>query len=338
VSAPAANVATPAASASAIAPIAEAAAVPICAPGIPRAAPSAAVSFVDFTAMLSARIAELDRTALRAELAPIAARHGLDPEAPGLLDDFVKIRTVFEATRDGGFFRLRWAITDREPSSKEIWKAWSRPDFAALALGPATATAECDEISSLTAFLAVRLDVGGVGLFYPTWNHTIVAWEPRAKKADGTHARILLPTTQIFLDCDDAIDHTTFSEKAQSHIFPYGVNDVAPRTKLPAGTAAFLLEQVDVYAPASTNVLALIRLHRARRLSSSVDRCADTRRALATSLAGHLSCSDEIALRLYWTDELGQSLGPEAQAPTCPACASDNSILERLAEHEPLPK
>jgi hypothetical protein len=272
--------------------------------------------------MLSTRIAGLDRAPLRAELAPIAARHGLDPNAAGLLDDFAKMRTVFEATRDGGFFRIRWAITNREPSSKEIWKAWSRPDFGGVALGPATATAECDEISSLTAFFAQRLGVGSVGLFYPTWNHTIVAWEP--KKADGTHARILFPTTQIFLGCDDAIDHTTFSEKAQKHVFPYGPKDVAPKTKVPAATAAFLLEQIDHYAGASTDVLALIRLHRARRLSSSVNQCTDTRRALATALEKSLSCADEIALQHYWTDELGHALG------------ADTAILEGLAEDDPL--
>jgi len=275
-----------------------------CAPIEHPTLPSSSMTFGAFVHALQVRIDAIDDDGVRAELAPIAARHLLDPNDANLLRDYKRLRTLFEATRDGGLWRIRWAITNEWPSSKLIWKRWTSTGFGASALSSPTATAECDEISSLTSFLAGRLGVKQVGLFYPTWNHTIVAWEPTIKTTTGKPARILLPTTQVFLGCDDAIDVTSFSPKAQKNVYAYVAADVSDAATIPAETAAFLLGQIDRYASASRDVLALIRLHRALRLDSSVGTCAKTRRTLSDASATKLRCEDEEALRHYWTTEL----------------------------------
>jgi hypothetical protein len=287
--------------------------VPRCANPPEIASVTTPMRLSDFVDALAARIDALDPAPIEAELAPIAARHGLDAASPQLLRDFTRLRTLFEATRDGGFWRLRWAITNEQPSSKLIWEQWAKGSPTKLE-GP-SATAECDEISALTSFLARKLEVDRVGLFYPTWNHTIVAWEPLppSKKKDVVSPRILLPTTQIFLECDDAIDVTSFSATAQKNVYAYTPKDLSGDHLLSAETASFLLAQIDRYARASRDVLALIRLHRARRLDSSVGACAAFRAKLAASLETELACADEDALTRYWMDELHQpSIEPRA--------------------------
>src|SRR6266850_7538575 len=85
--------------------------------------------------------------------------------------DFVLIRLIFEATRDAGLWNMHWSITDQPPNSDRIWSLWksvARPAFARQ-----TATAECDELSALFAFLAARAGVQDVGLFWPYPNHTV---------------------------------------------------------------------------------------------------------------------------------------------------------------------
>jgi hypothetical protein len=278
---------------------------PTCPPPPPPTRITDKMRVDDFIDALAARIDALDPAPLDAELAPIAARHGLDAASPHLRRDFARLRTLFEATRDGGFWRLRWAITNEEPSSKRIWSQWATNDLSDMS--DPSATAECDELSALTAFLAHELDVERVGLYWPTWNHTIVAWEPK-----GTTARVLVPTTQIFLECDDGIDATTFSGTAQKKVYPYAAKDVSGEKELSAQTATFLLAQIDRYAPASRDVLALIRLHRAHRLKSSVGRCEERRAELAEELEGHLSCADRDALLHYWTSELGEDVADPA--------------------------
>src|SRR5262249_11975194 len=109
--------------------------------------------------------------------------------------DFVIVRLIFDATRDAGFWNLHWAITNREPESDNVWRQWQtvrQPLYA-----KPTATAECDELSALFAFLSRSLGVKGIGLLWPYPNHTVAAWEihPAGRKA----VRVVVPTTQIFL-------------------------------------------------------------------------------------------------------------------------------------------
>src|SRR6202158_1871420 len=83
-------------------------------------------------------------------------------------------RLLFEATRDAGFWTLPWSITDKPPNSDNIWRQWQNvKTFSALA---PTATAECDELSALYAFLVERAGVRGVGLFWAAANHTVAVW------------------------------------------------------------------------------------------------------------------------------------------------------------------
>jgi hypothetical protein len=218
-----------------------------------------------------------------------------------LRQDFTRLWVAFEATRDGGWWRLRWDVTDQEPSSTKIWKAWRRsPPESAFAL-PST-VAECDEITALFSLTARRLGVRGVGLFYPTWNHVIAGWTPAAV-AERSDARVvLIPTTQIFQECESTFDQTSFA--APKRVYEYPRYDVHDRTEIPAELAAFLLEQVRAYGEASPTLLALIRAKRAALLRSSLGNCDGYRKKLAAELAGALGCSDRRALQHLATEEL----------------------------------
>ncbi len=69
------------------------------------------------------------------------------------------MRLFYEATRDAGFWNLHWTITNQPPNSDKIWQQWQsvrNPSF----LTP-TASAECDELSALYAFLVGRTGVKG---------------------------------------------------------------------------------------------------------------------------------------------------------------------------------
>src|ERR1700704_6677808 len=85
--------------------------------------------------------------------------------------DYVVVRLLYEATRDAGFWNLHWTITDRPPNSDNIWRQ-RRGIRRPSSLTP-TASAECDELSALYAFLAGRAGIRGVGLFWPYPNHTV---------------------------------------------------------------------------------------------------------------------------------------------------------------------
>lgn len=257
-------------------------------------------TFGDFWAALGAQVDALNGGALEPEYLAFAARHGVDTEEPGLRADFKRSWLAFEATRDGGWWRLRWQVTDQEPSSLQIWKAWRaappQPRF-----GEVTAVAECDEISALFAVTARRLGVRGVGLFYPTWNHVIAGWAPR--QLSGPARVVLVPTTQIFQSCEASFDQTSF--KAPKRVYEFPRYDVRDSSEIPASLARFLLEQVRAYGEASPPLLALIRAKRAELFQSSLGDCHAYRRRLAEQLrSAPLSCADERALSHLASTEL----------------------------------
>ncbi len=251
---------------------------------------------------LQATIDNADSVPLRPSFEAMCKRHGLDASSASLFRDWVRIAMVFEATRDAGWWRIRWAITNQEPSSKLIWQAWLRaaPSLAQtpFAVAP-SATAECDEISALTAFLATKLGVAHVGLFWPTSNHTIAVWEP------SPGARVLLPTTQIFLGCDETIDTVAFDARRQRTIFPYGFDDVRASAELPIALADFLVRQATAYAGASPAVLAALRLHRGKRMRTSTGSCGVSE-AIARTLGATVSAADRRAIAHYYATELGR--------------------------------
>lgn len=250
-------------------------------------------TFGDFWSALGAQIDALDGAALEPELVAFGERHGLDPEAPGLRQEFRRLWTAFEATRDGGWWKLRWQITDQEPTSLQIWKAWRRTP-PRVGFGEVSAVAECDEITALFSVTARRLDVRGVGLFYPTWNHVIAGWMPSALA--GTKRVVLVPTTQIFQQCASTFDQTSFRVPKQVYEFPR--YDVRDSTELSAELAGFLLDQVRAYGEATPALLALIRAKRAELMRSSIADCGSYRQELVEHLRrAPLSCGDRRALR-----------------------------------------
>ena len=141
-----------------------------------------------------------------------------------------------------------------------------------------------------------------MGLFYPTWNHTIAAWAPH-QLPRGKSRLVLLPTTQIFLGCTDGLDTTSFRTTLTS-IGQYPRWDVRDTTSLPPPVARFLLEEVRVYGGASAALQALLRARRALAFGSSMAACPEYRAELASTLGPRLGCADRAALRHFAEREL----------------------------------
>ncbi len=293
-----------------------AAAPAVAAPRCPQDAEPPPVSLAEpvtvesFTDALVQQLDAVGEEVVRPAWEQFTARRGIDPNTPGLSGDFRRLRLLFEATRDGGWWRLRWDITNQEPSSQRIFTQWEQGG-SPLALGESSAVAECDEVSALLAVLGRRIGVRGLGLFYPTWNHTIVAWAP--PQLVKQHQRVVLvPTTQIFLGCDAGFDATTFRTRL-TNIEEYPRWDVRPSRPMSATMARYLLEQVRAYAGARLELSELMRATRAFLMGSSVGACNEHRQALATSLAEGLTCGDRRALRHFASEELASpAQSPEA--------------------------
>jgi hypothetical protein len=177
--------------------------------------------------------------------------------APGSIrySDYVVVRLLFEATRDAGFWNLHWAVTDQPPNSDRIWQQWR--DVKRASAVESTATAECDELSALYAFLVERAGVKSVGLFWPAPNHTVAVWVVRPTV--GPVVRVVVPTSQIFLDEGDMFDTRKFDPWRQKTIYEYTRKDVADSFQLPRPLFDFFLQQVDKYAGASDLTLQKLR-------------------------------------------------------------------------------
>ncbi|MFN8176368.1 MAG: hypothetical protein U0167_00405 [bacterium] len=204
------------------------------------------VTVSDLVRELDAIATDLESSAaVAADFDRLAVAHGLATDA-GQRKAYARLRLVFECTRDGGLWGVRWTITDREPTSAAIWAQWAkwkapegdRPD--PLAAQP-SADAECDELSALCAFLADKLSVGGVGLFWPRSNHTVVVWTARGK--DGKPVRIIVPTSQIFLGEDDTLGTGGFDAASQKTIYTYRHADVDDAFALPAPLARAFIDR-----------------------------------------------------------------------------------------------
>jgi hypothetical protein len=182
------------------------------------------------------------------------AAHHLPP-ASVRYSDFVVIRLLFEATRDAGFWNMHWSITDQPPNSDRIWSQWK----AVLRPSPRepTATAECDELSALYAFLVERSGVASVGLLWPTANHTVAVWV--LQPATGPVIRVVVPTSQIFLEETDSFDTKKFNPWRQKTIYEYTRRDVPDSFELPKPLVDFFLKQIDIYAGASDATLQRLR-------------------------------------------------------------------------------
>jgi hypothetical protein len=172
--------------------------------------------------------------------------------------DYVVVRLLFEATRDAGFWNLHWTITNQPPNSDSIWRQW-RGANEPSPLSP-TASAECDELSALYAFLAQRAGIRTVGLFWPAPNHTVAVWVVRP--TSGPAIRVVVPTSQIFLEQTDFFDTKKFDPWRQKVIYEYTRRDVPDSFALPKPLFDFFLQQVDKYAGASDLTLQQVRYMR----------------------------------------------------------------------------
>jgi len=212
--------------------------------------------------------------------------------------DFVLIRVIFEATRDAGFWNMHWSITDQPPYSDRIWLQWkavARPSFTRQ-----TATAECDELSALFAFLAARAGVKNVGLFWPYPNHTVAVWT--ISPAHSQPVRVVVPTSQIFLTEEDTFGTKKFDPWRQKTIYDYTRRDVSDSFEIPKPLFDFFLSQLDKYAGASTEALQQIRNLRDAVFQKASTPEAAAREALRRVAAYSSSTEDRAAFHAFAQD------------------------------------
>lgn len=169
--------------------------------------------------------------------------------------DYVIARLFYEAARDAGFWNMHWTITDQPPNSDRVWSQWKNVK-APSPLAP-TAIAECDELSALYAFLVERAGVKQVGLFWPYANHTVAVWV--LHPAAGPVVRVVVPTSQIFLDETDDFGTRKFDPWRQKTIYEYTRRDAPDSFELPKPLYDFFLQQVDKYGGASDATLQRLR-------------------------------------------------------------------------------
>jgi hypothetical protein len=191
---------------------------------------------------------------MRESFTSFSSAHGLSP-ASIRYSEFVMVRLLFEATRDAGFWNLHWKITNQPPNSDNIWLQW-RGIQKPSPLTP-TASAECDELSALYAFLAEREGIKGIGLFWPYANHTVAVWVVHAP--DRPVFRVVVPTSQIFLDETDFFDTKKFNPWSQKTIYEYTRRDVPDSFEIPKPLVDYFLRQTDRYAAASDVTLQKLR-------------------------------------------------------------------------------
>lgn len=225
------------------------------------------------------------------------AAHKLAPASVSY-SDFILVRIIFEATRDAGFWNMHWSVTDKPPDSDEVWRQWKsirRPAYARK-----TATAECDELSALFAFLAARSGVKNVGLFWPYPNHTVAVWTVHPVNAQPI--RVVIPTSQIFLTEDDTFDTKKFDPWHQKTIYDYARRDVPDSFELPKPLFDFFLSQLDKYAGASTEALQQLRNLRDAVFQMTLTPEAAAREALRRAAAYSSSNEDRTAFQSFAQD------------------------------------
>jgi hypothetical protein len=217
--------------------------------------PNSGTSLAQLVSLIHGKAAALaNSSGMRAGFQSLTSAHGLSPDSVRY-SDYVMVRLLYEATRDAGFWNMHWTITDQPPNSDSVWRQWS--GVRKVSPVEPTATAECDELSALYAFLVEREGVKGVGLFWPYPNHTVAVWT--LHPATGPAIRVVAPTSQIFLDETDMFDTRKFDPWKQKTIYEYTRRDAPDSFEIPKPLFDFFLQQVDRYAGASGLTLQQIR-------------------------------------------------------------------------------
>jgi hypothetical protein len=217
--------------------------------------PTPTIALRDFMIAIRARAKTLENSSgMRRGFRSFTSAYKLSPESISY-SDYVLVHLLFEATRDAGLWNLHWTITNLPPNSDKIWSQWQIAGIPSP-LTP-TASAECDELSALYGFLVGRVGIRGVGLCWPASNHTVAVWVVHPAK--GPVIRVVVPTTQIFLDESDFFGTTKFKPWRQKSVFEYTRRDVPDSFQLPKPLFDFFLVQVDKYAGASNTALQRLR-------------------------------------------------------------------------------
>ena len=213
--------------------------------------------------------------------------------------DYTVVHLLYEATRDAGFWGLHWSITDKPPNSNRVWAQWSTERNPSFIKG--TATAECDELSALYAFLAERAGVHGMGLFWPYSNHTVAVWA--LHPAPNSFVRVVVPTSQIFLTDADDFGTKAFNPWTQKTIYEYTRRDVPDSFAIPQELYNFFIQQLEKYGGASDDTLQKIRYARDAvfRGEWTPEQAARAIVALRTEEA-HSSREDSAALQFFAQD------------------------------------
>jgi hypothetical protein len=203
--------------------------------------------------------------AVRRDYLQLIAKQGLR-DSDSLYADYVRVRISFEATRAGGLWGIAWNITDKEPQSDLIWTQWQGLTVTSFndVKTPTTAIAECDELSALFAFVARRIGLSKrsqVGLFWPTSNHTVAVWMVNEPKA----TRIVIPTSQIFLDEAQSLNTRSFDPWKQKNIYDYRRQDISLASTMPASLANYFVMQIKRYGGLSQTELQTLRNQREQR-------------------------------------------------------------------------
>lgn len=222
----------------------------------PRAAPSTSgTTLANLVDQLRNRAKKLESSSgMRSSFQSFTSAYKIAPDSVRY-SDFVIVRMLYEATRDAGFWNMHWTITNMPPNSDQVWRQWK----AARVVSPQTPTAEaeCDELSALFAFLVERMGVRTVGLFWPYSNHTVAAWV--LHPAGRAEVRVVLPTSQIFLDINDSFGTRKFNAWHQKTIYEYKRRDAPDSFEFSKSLFELFLQQIDTYAGASDSTLQQIR-------------------------------------------------------------------------------
>jgi hypothetical protein len=80
-----------------------------------------------------------------------------------------------------------------------------------------------------------------------------------AAPANGAEVRVVVPTSQIFLEVNDSFATRKFNPWRQKTIYEYKRRDVADSFELPKPLFDFFLQQINKYAGASDSSLQQIR-------------------------------------------------------------------------------
>jgi hypothetical protein len=202
--------------------------------------------------------------AVRHDYQQFLIRHALK-DNDMLYSDFVRIRLAFETTRAGGLWGIAWNITDQLPQSDRIWAQWQTQTAMPKEM---TAVAECDELSALFAYVARRIGLSKqsqVGLLWPTSNHTVAVWIINGQK----NVRVVVPTSQIFLDETQSLDTLSFDPWKQKNIYDYRREDIALTARIPASLARYFIIQTQQYSGLSQTELQTMRNRRESRQRGS---------------------------------------------------------------------